>query len=273
MRFLSSVCISLTLLGVLVGPSRAQNFDDLEKQTEKDKQRMAEIDKEVAELYSRAAKLMAERQQLRAAAESRPQRWPFHMEGTLHGVSISASALDLYLKTDEGGEPHKVGLLPKVTKITFSDQQPAKPTDLKAGVRISARWRGIEAAEIIIQKGCRQILDTKDADKIAKEVDFANEDLYFVPWVGKSLDREWFQVTTDKNGPVVTLTHKACQNDALQPAVLQFDIRRCSLYAIARNTRLVNGLPGTATKIANAEELAKQLRAWHELPPLPPLSR
>jgi hypothetical protein len=270
MRFVSSVCISLTLLGVLVGPSKAQNFDDLEKQTEKDKQRMAEIDKEVAELYNKTAKLLAERQQLRAAAESRPQRWPFQIEGILHGASISSSALDLYL---EGGEPQKVGLLPKVTTITFSDQQPAEPSDLKAGLRISARWRGIEAGEIVIQKGCRQILDTKDADKIAKEVDFANEDLYFVPWVGKALDREWFQVTTDKNGSVATLTHKTCQNDALQPAVLQFDIRRCSLYVVARNARLVNGLPGTATKIANAEELAKQLRAWHELPPLPLVSR
>jgi hypothetical protein len=270
MRFLSSVCISLTLLGGLVGPGKAQNFDDLEKQTEKDRQRIAEIDRQVAELNNKAAKLMAEREQLRVAAESRPQRWPYHMEGILHGVNMSSSALDLYVKTDDGGEPQQLGLLPKFTRITFSDQQPAKLSDLKAGLRISARWRGTGALEIVIQKGCRQIVDTKDADKIAKEVDFANEDLYFVPWIGKALDRECFQVTTDKNGPVVTLTCKAFNaGPGPVPAVLCHDIHRCSMYAIAKNARLVNGLPGTATKIANAEELAKQLRAWHELPPLP----
>jgi hypothetical protein len=178
----------------------------------------------------------------------------------------------------EGGTPKLIGVVPgepmsgvpvsltKNNKIYYSDNKPAKLSDLKPGQLVRAGVRVVEwtqpptmkADAVFIEKSVREIIDPKDAAEVAKEVDFATQYLLLYRWTGWSgyaQDRVWFTVMEEKGQPVVALHLVRPERKAGMAKVVQQPETRW--YAVAKNARVVGGPLGDGTKITNAGELTK----------------
>jgi hypothetical protein len=73
--------------------------------------------------------------------------------------------------------------------------------------------------------------DKEWLDRIARQVNFEQEELLFFAWTGSATDRLSFKFEQTRNGPVVVFSYKQGHGeDAPRP--------RFRLYAIARNWRV-----------------------------------
>jgi len=74
----------------------------------------------------------------------------------------------------------------------------------------------------------KAISDEEVRDKIAKQVDFAKEQLVIFSWVGSGTDKLTYQVSEHRKGPYVAFTfHRGHGDDKPRP--------RHQIYAVAKN--------------------------------------
>jgi hypothetical protein len=128
MRFVFSLVITLTIFGLLSGQSPAQKNDDAAKS-----KRIAQIDRELAELREKIATLTAELARLRPVAE-KPLRGMRVV--VVKGTITKIDPAGFWLKQNEINPPILFVLL-KDSQIMYSDKQKAKPSDLKVAQRVS----------------------------------------------------------------------------------------------------------------------------------------
>lgn len=154
----------------------------------------------------------------------------------------------------------------KEVRVFYSDGRKAEWSDLKPGQHVVVGGRIIdlfssplkaEADAVFIDKTIREIYDPKDAAAIARQVDFASEELLLFRWQGFggfATDRLSFKATRDKGGPLVVF--KVTRPRRLAGMAEVPEITNVRLYALAKGTRVTGG-PTPGTKITNAAELEK----------------
>ena len=202
MRFLSPAFIALTVL-VGIGQSPAQKDDAADRQ-----KRLAEISKEIQELQAKIGKLTAEAARLQEAAK--PALSPFQGIITALGVSSvlrEGRSVPCQAVQIDG----RFLLVHTDTQIRYSDQQKAKPSDLKVGQFVKIRAKLVDpnppiAEVVVIEKAVREISLLSDLGGIAKQVDFAREFLLLVQWTGSPEDTLTLAFEEGKAGPVVDFT-------------------------------------------------------------------
>jgi multidrug resistance efflux pump len=128
MRFVVTLMLFLTIFTLLNGESPAQKNDDAEKA-----KRIAQIEKELAELQERVATLTAELAKLRAV-EANPLRGIRVV--VVKGTITKMDPAGFWLKQNEINPPI-LFILVKESEIMYSDNQKAKPSDLKVAQRVS----------------------------------------------------------------------------------------------------------------------------------------
>lgn len=148
MGFLLAFFVSLILL--LAQPSAAQDKDQAAKG-----KRNAEIQKEIQELQDKIAKLRAEMIKLQPTAKPGPPDLSLD-DKVMQGIIKSARHDGFDFEFDLGN-PFDLGIAgPKQAKhrveldadarIMFSDKQPAKIADLKAGQSVTFRFLSLREA-------------------------------------------------------------------------------------------------------------------------------
>jgi hypothetical protein len=137
MRFVLSLAVFLTILGLLSGQSSAQKSDDAEKA-----KRIAQIEKEIAELEVKITTLKAELAKLRPV-EKTP------LGGirvvVVKGTITKMDSAGFWLKQNEINPPILFVLL-KDSEIMYSDKQKATPADLKVAQQVSVHTSRDELA-------------------------------------------------------------------------------------------------------------------------------
>jgi hypothetical protein len=253
--FLSFLAFAVTLLWSVGAPAE----EKLQPQTQK----------EIAELQAQVRKRAAEF----AALWETGKPWP-------QVTAVEGSVVQLVTGEDMPkamgvvpGEPRNgVGIsFTKDTRVYYSDNKPAKLSDLKVGQLVTVGVRVVEPTQptkfdadvVFMEKSAREIVGARDAAAIAREVDFATEYLVLYRWTGwggYAEDRVWLTVKEEQEGPVVQIHLVRPKQKAGMALVKQVPESR--LYVIAKNAR-VSGAPllGEGTKITNAEELAKAFPA------------
>ena len=128
MRLVFSLVISLISFGLLIGQSPAQKNGDVEKS-----KRIAQIEKELAELQEKIAALTAELAKLRPV-EEKPLRSMRVV--VVKGTITKMDPAGFWLKQNEINPPILFILL-KDSQIMYSDKQKANPSDLKVAQRVT----------------------------------------------------------------------------------------------------------------------------------------
>lgn len=142
MGFLLAFFVSLILL--LAQPSAAQDKDQAAKA-----KRSAEIQKEIQELQDKIAKLRAEMIKLQPTAKPGPPDLSLD-DKVMQGIIKSARHDGFDFEFDLGiagpkQAKHRVEL-DADARIMFSDKQPAKIADLKAGQSVTFRFLSLREA-------------------------------------------------------------------------------------------------------------------------------
>jgi hypothetical protein len=142
MRFLFP-CLLVSLIVVVAQPSAGQDKDEAAKA-----KRIAEIQKEIQELQGRIVRLRAEWIELQPPAKPGPPDLA-PADKTMQGIilSLNDKRTEFYLVN---GGPKDNQLLIGLTddaRILFSDKQPAKFADLKAGQSVTFRYYFVTATK------------------------------------------------------------------------------------------------------------------------------
>jgi hypothetical protein len=264
MRGILSTASAVMFLSLSIEPGVARQAGDPAK-----KKPQPQTQKEIAELQAQVSKLAAEFAVLWETGKPWPQVTA--VEGSVVWFD-AGKGMPRAMSVVPGEPGHGVGIFfTKDTKVYYSDNKPAKLSDLKVGqlVRIGVRVvdptqpAKFEADVVFIEKSVREIVGAKDMAAIAKEVDFATEYLMLYRWTGWSgyaEDRVWFTVKEGKEGPVVEIHLVRPKQKAGMAKVVEQPESR--LYVIAKNARASESpLLGKGTKITNAKELAKAFPA------------
>jgi hypothetical protein len=250
------------------GATRISDARDLEKTLPAPKpdpnpeqtKRIAEVQKEIGELRARLATLSAELARLQPAPERRPPKVSFQGTITRLNDKTEPGFLLEWREAPRGHPKWKIILLQNDTQILYSDDRAAKPSDLKSGLHVNvcatiANPSDAERAEadvVVIERAARWIPEEKDANEIAKQVDFASEYLLWFRIEGVADDDLPFTVSRDRDGVVVHFTFYRGIAKGPDGHILS------RFFAIANDARVTGYAAGT--KITSAKELAKALQ-------------